>query len=228
MRRRRSWRAVGASAGILASVSVPAHAAGPYAVDDASIGDVGECQVESWVSAASNGDFVATTQPACVVRLGTPVELTAAFHAVRSDGEWAGLAGLQIKFILLSLGQLAIALAVGDQADATNEEHLAFVNVPYTIKLSDEFRVNINTGWSFNTQSDTSHFTWGGSLEWDFIKSWTLVAEVFGQTSIDTEPRMQAGLRYTPTKSVDIDMVYGHNIAGENAHWITAGLTVRF
>ena len=207
---------------------MPAHAAGPYAVDDASIGNVGECQVESWVSVAGNGDFIGTTQPACVVRFGAPVELTAAFYAVRSDGAWAGLTGLQIKFILLSLGQLAVALVVGDLADATNEEHLAFVNVPYTIKVSDDFRVNINTGWSFNTQSDTSHFTWGGGLEWDFAKSWTLVAEMFGQTEIQTEPRVQTGLRYTPTKSVDIDIIYGHNIAGENASWITAGLTVRF
>ena len=39
---------------------------------------------------------------------------------------------------------------------------------------------------------------------------------------------MQAGLRYSPTKDIDVDIVYGHNITGEQANWITAGLTVRF
>jgi hypothetical protein len=28
--------------------------------------------------------------------------------------------------------------------------------------------------------------------------------------------------------AIDLDIVYGHNITGENASWITAGLTVRF
>ena len=51
---------------------------------------------------------------------------------------------------------------------------------------------------------------------------------MFGETGTLSEPRMQAGLRYTPMKSVDVDIIYGHNVTGENANWITAGLTVRF
>ena len=86
----------------------------------------------------------------------------------------------------------------------------------------------MNGGWSFNSAIDTSHLTWGASVEWDFVKSWTLIAEVFGQTGNLTEPRMQFGLRYAPTKAVDVDIVYGHNITGEQANWLTAGVTVRF
>jgi hypothetical protein len=38
---------------------------------------------------------------------------------------------------------------------------------------------------------------------------------------------VQAGLRYTPIDAVDIDVLYGHNIQGERAHWITLGLNFR-
>ncbi|HWE16923.1 MAG TPA: hypothetical protein VG758_07040 [Hyphomicrobiaceae bacterium] len=224
----RRWCTFGAC--LVGWLSTNAHAAGPYAVDDATIGDVGQCHVESWVSAADNGDIIVLTQPACVVRLGIPVEVTTTLQGVRVEGLWAALLGLQGKFILLPFDArgLAIAMAIGTLADADRGESLTFVNVPFTIKIGDDFRLNVNTGWSFNSISDTNHFTWGAGLEWDLQKSWTLVAEIFGQTTIRTEPRMQLGVRHSPTKDIDIDIVYGHNIAGENANWITAALTVRF
>ena len=84
------------------------QAGGPYAVDDAAIGDVGACHAESWVSAASNGDLIGTAQPACVVRFGGPLELQGAFRTVHFDAEWARLTGLQIKFILLGFGPQAL------------------------------------------------------------------------------------------------------------------------
>jgi hypothetical protein len=63
----------------------------------------------------------------------------------------------------------------------------------------------------------------------------TLIGEVFGQTGAGEEevrsarqPRLQAGLRFTPVDSMDIDVIYGRNITGENANWITVGLNLRF
>jgi len=223
-------RAFGACAGILACLSTKAHGAGPYAVDDAAIGNSGECQVESWISAADNGDFIAVVQPACVATVGIPVEFTMAFSPVRFEGEWAALKGLQIKFILVPFGDgyVAIALAGGTLADTTNGESLTFVNVPITIKMGENLRLNVNGGWSFNSVSDSNHLTWGAAVEWDFRKSWTLIAEVFGLTGNQNDPRVQAGLRYSPTKAIDVDVVYGHNIIGEQASWLTAGVTVRF
>jgi len=230
MYRTRSWRALGVSVGILACLPTNAHAAGgPYVVDDAAIGNVGDCQVESWRSSATSGDFIGTAQPACVVRLGIPVEITAAFHGVRFEGEWAALKGLQIKFpLLFGLRDLTAAFVIGGLVDITNGEGLTFVNVPLTIKVRDNFRLNVNSGWLFNTESDTRHLTWGGSFEWDFQKSWTLIAEVFGLTGNNSEPRIQAGIRHAPTKAVDLDLVYGHNLTGEQANWLTAGVTFRF
>ena len=215
---------------LFACLATGAQAAGgAYAVDDAAIGSVGECQVKSWIAVPSTGDFVGVTQPACVAKLGVPVEFTATLQAVRLGSEWATLTGLQGKFVLLPMepGNLAVALVLSTLQDATKGENVTFINVPVTIKLRDDFRLNLNGGWLHDSIDDTSHFTWGGGFEWDFRPQWTFIAEVYGQTGHLSEPRVQAGLRFTPTKNFDLDIIYGHNIMGENANWITAGLTVR-
>jgi hypothetical protein len=40
-------------------------------------------------------------------------------------------------------------------------------------------------------------------------------------------PRFQSGLRYSPTKDIDFDVIYGRNLLGEWANWITVGIMVR-
>jgi hypothetical protein len=69
-----------ASALILFLLSSPPEAAaarlgGAYYVDDAEIGKLGSCEIESWSSFAANGDRIAVFSPACVLNLGVPVEL---------------------------------------------------------------------------------------------------------------------------------------------------------
>ena len=36
-----------------------------------------------------------------------------------------------------------------------------------------------------------------------------------------------AGLRFTPIDTIDFDVIYGRNLLGEGANWITVGFTVR-
>jgi hypothetical protein len=108
---------------------------------------------------------------------------------------------------------------------ATGDSTFTFVNAPITIKVHDQLRINVSGGVLLD---DVAHFFWGAGFQWDFKQSWTLIAEVFGFTGDLDEPRFQAGLRFTPTKSVDVDVIYGHNLTGEEANWITAGLTVMF
>ena len=58
--------------------------------------------------------------------------------------------------------------------------------------------------------------------------------EVFGQLGARqdaigvTEPRFQVGLRWRPIDDFNIDLIYGRNIYGENANWITLATVVRF
>jgi hypothetical protein len=64
---------------LLTLIPVPkagaARLGGPYFIDDAEIGKVGSCEVESWNSSAGNGDRISVFSPACVVNFGAPVEL---------------------------------------------------------------------------------------------------------------------------------------------------------
>ena len=200
-------------------------AGGPYIVDDAAIGKPGECQIESWASYASNGRFLGTTQPACVFNFGSAVEMTASLAATRSD-TWSKFTGLQAKLVPWEASGIAIAFSAGTVLDVTNgESTFSYVNVPITIKVQERVRINLNAGVLWD---DRDHFTWGAGFEWDFRQSWTLIGEVFGVTGASEDPRLQLGVRHTPTKSVDLDLVYGNNITNEHAHWLTAGLTVRF
>jgi hypothetical protein len=39
---------------------------------------------------------------------------------------------------------------------------------------------------------------------------------------------LQTGVRYRPNEIFSVDVIYGRNIGGENANWITIGTTIRF
>jgi hypothetical protein len=60
------------------------------------------------------------------------------------------------------------------------------------------------------------------------VRHWSVISEVFALMGPgQTNPRYQTGLRYSPTKDIDWDVIYGRNLLGEGLNWITIGLTVR-
>jgi len=220
-------------------------AGGAYVVDDVEIGKPGDCKVESWVQAASNHDFAAVTSPACVVNLGIPVEVGAQFQRSRSGNAWTTAAGpkAKINIIPVETGRIGVGLAGAVSWNLSNGGHLGnLIYVPLTYQLNDSFRINLNGGWSYDAVARLSYAYWGAGFEWNFVKPVTLIGEVFGlygnlpaveedeapSPRAIREPRAQLGLRFTPQQSFDIDLIYGHNIGGENAHWMTLGLNVRF
>jgi hypothetical protein len=237
------WRAPAYCAMTLLALasSTMAHAAGgAFAVDDSEIGKPGECKVESWISFADNDDFTAVTSPACVANLGRPVELGVQLQRSRSGGEWGTALTLKAKTTLIPLEGNRFGLAISGSTGwdlITGDNVGGTLNIPLTFAVSEQFKVNLNAGWLHESGDDLNWFTWGGGFEWNFVKPLTLIAEVFGQTGADLppatpnsvrEPRAQAGLRYTPVDNIDIDLIYGRNITGEDANWVTLGLNVRF
>jgi len=214
----------------------PAFAArlgGAYYVDDAEIGKVGSCEIESWSSFAANGDRISVFSPACVFNLGRPVELGTNLVNLRSDGEGNSLVTLTAKTVPIPIiGSYGFGLAVAgavvyDPLDRTGTGLI--INVPMTFDFSKQLRVNINFGAQYYNGDPHGLFGTGGAgISWTFVPKWSLISEVFafmgpGQTN----PRVQSGLRYSPTKQIDWDLIYGRNLAGEGANWITLGLTVR-
>jgi hypothetical protein len=229
-----------------AFIAYQAHAAGgAFAVDDAGVDEPGACKVESWASFSSRSHFMGSVTPACVVGIGKGLEIGGQFQRSRSDGEWATDGVVKAKYNILPIetGRWGVAISGGVGVDLlTGQTSSFFVNVPLTYQFTKEFRVNLNAGYLRERADRLDWFTWGAGLEWDFAEKFTTLVEVFGQAGKLPEvapgdppapetirqPRAQAGLRYRPVEQVDVDFIYGRNITGENAHWVTLGLNVRF
>jgi hypothetical protein len=208
-----------------------------FQVDTAEVSEVGSCKVESWVSSASNHDFIAATSPACVVNMFRAVEISSQFTRSRSDDEWTTAAQPKLKTNLIpsSIGSWGVALSATLAYDFIARETTAlFVTVPATLRLSEVVRINVNVGWQLDRTVNEHYFTYGAGFDWRTPDNvWTWTGEVFGQLGkaedrSTVQPRFQTGIRYRPVDEFNIDLIYGRNITGENAHWITLATVFRF
>jgi hypothetical protein len=230
-----AWAAVTAVSGMLAASDAWA-ANGAYAVDAADISEVGSCKVESWLSTATNTDFSAVANPSCAVNIFRPVELSLQTVRSRSDGDWSTTLAPKAKWNIVptAIGKFGVSFYAGGSFDALTGENLtAFAVVPATYRLSETTRINLNGGWLWDRTVDRHYLLYGIGFDWKFteVLQWTI--EAFGQAGASdmpgvTRPRFQTGVRYRPNEIFSVDLIYGHNITGENANWITIGTTIRF
>ena len=214
-----------------------AHAAnGAFAVDAADISEVGSCKLESWISTATNTDFSLVANPSCVVDVGKPMELSMLSSRSRSDGDWSTAFQPKAKTNLVptGIGKVGFSIYGGSSFDVLTGDNLgAFAVVPVTYRISETMRINLNGGWLWDRILDRNYLTYGIGWDWKFTDVLQLTVEAFGQAgpagvpSI-TKPRFQTGVRYRPNDVFSIDLIYGRNIQGENANWITLGTTIRF
>jgi hypothetical protein len=208
-------------------------AGGAYAVDDADIGPSSSCQNEAWASYSTRHDFIGVESPACVFTVGLPIEFTALYQRARTAREWATGGGFQAKAVPINNDRIAVSWAFGVAKDFTLERNLYFANFPITWKFSKDFRIHTNVGYLHDGRVNVDYATGGVGFDWDFSKRISLMGEVYiqGGRAIQfrtvTEPRTQLGLRFIPIPTVDVDFIYGQNLTGRSAHWITLGLTLR-
>lgn len=238
----RAWANVVVLMGAVAAVALwssEAHAAGAaYAVDTAEVNEPGACKVESWVSAASNHDFFAATTPTCVLGLFQPVEFSTQFSRARADEEWstAAIPKLKTNLVPSAIGSWGIALSGAAAYDLITRENTAlFATIPATLRLSNVVRINLNAGWQWDRLADRHYATYGAGTDWRTPDNvWTVTAEMFGQLGAAqdvaslVQPRFQLGLRWRPVDRFNMDLIYGRNITGENANWITFATVIRF
>ena len=209
---------------------------GAYAVDAADISDVGSCKVESWLSTATNTDFSAVANPSCAVNIVRPVELSLQTVRSRSDGDWSTSLAPKAKWNIIptGIGKLGVSFYAGGAFDAATGDSLnVFAVVPATYRLSETMRINVIAGWLWDRTVDRHYLTYGAGFDWKFTDTLQWTIEAFGQAGAsDTpsvvRPRFQTGVRYRPNEIFSVDVIYGHNITGENANWITIGTTIRF
>jgi hypothetical protein len=228
--------AAAASVSTWLAVGEAQAANGAYAVDAADISEAGSCKVESWLSAATNADFSAFANPSCVVDVFRPVELSLLTNRAHSDGDWSTTIAPKAKTNLVptGIGKFGFSFYAGGAFDALTGENLAaFAVVPATYRLSETMRINLNGGWLWDRTVDRHYLAYGLGFDWKFtdVLQWTL--EAFGQAGAAdiprvVRPRFQTGVRYRPNEIFSVDVIYGRNITGENANWITLGTTIRF
>ena len=235
---RAGWIGLAAGAAIFGGLS--AHEAvaanGAYAVDAADISDVGSCKLESWMSMATNTDFSAVANPSCAVNIFRPVELSLQTVRSRSDGDWSTTIAPKAKwnFVPTGIGKFGVSFYAAGSFDATTGENLTvFAVVPATYRLSENMRINLNGGWLWDRMADRHYLLYGASFDWKFADTLQWTIEAFGQAGASdvpsaVRPRFQTGVRYRPSEIFSVDLIYGHNITGENGHWITIGTTIRF
>jgi len=236
-----SWAVASAVCAVAATAgfSSEARASGAaYQVDTAEVSEVGSCKVESWISSAANHDVIASVSPACVVNLGRPVEVSAQFTRSRADSEWDTSIQPKMKTNLVptSIGSWGFAISGTASYDLITKENTALaVTIPATLRVSNVVRFNVNLGWQLDRTTDNNYLTYGAGFDWRTPDNvWTLTGEVFGQAgpALDqpglNAPRLQLGIRYRPIDQFNIDLIYGHNLAGERANWITLATVFRF
>src|SRR4029450_4093179 len=159
----------------------PAFAArlgGAYYVDDAEIGKVGSCEIESWSSFAANGDRISVFSPACVFNPGQPVELGTNLINLRSDGEGDSLATLTGKPVRIPIGRTGFGVAIAGAVvyDPFNRTgNGLIVNVPMTFEFSKELRLNVNFGAQYYINGDPHGLfaTAGAGVSWNFVPQWS-------------------------------------------------------
>jgi hypothetical protein len=231
---------------LLVSIAIPgiavpgdARAAGSaYQVDTSEVADGGgTCKVESWASAASNSDVIAAANPSCAFNLFKPTELSVQILSQRSDDEWSTTLTPKAKVRLVPSGIGSFGLAVTSTAafDAATGQNTALTfTIPATMRLSENTRINLNGGWLWDRVADRHYLTYGIGFDMRTPDNvWTLTLEMFGQVgSADAfstvQPRAQAGIRYRPIDAFSVDLIYGRNITGENANWLTLATVYRF
>jgi hypothetical protein len=209
---------------------------GAYAVEAADISEAGSCKFESWMSFATNTDFSMVANPSCVVDPFKPVELSLMTNRAKSDGEWSTSIAPKAKtnIVPTGIGKLGFSVSAGGSFDAATGENLTvFAVIPATWRLSEAMRINVNGGWLWDRSADRHYLLYGVGFDWKFTDTLQWTIEAFGQAGPSdvpstVRPRFQTGVRWRPSEEFSIDVIYGHNITGENANWITVGTTIRF
>lgn len=211
---------------------------GAVQVDDTDVDPVGQCKVDSWASFADNRDRIGVVSPGCVFDFGRPVDITLGFQRARSGGEWSTTSGVKLRTLIVEggVGKWSLLFSTAMSYDFTADNvSTVLVNIPATFQALENLKLNLNAGWLYDRPNDLHWATWGAGFDWSINDRFTLIGEVFGQVGhnvVDSphlnDARAQLAFRFKPNENLDFDVIYGRNITGENANWITVGMNVRF
>ena len=213
------------SALLLLLVPVAAQAAGGhFSVDDASILDPGQWQVETWFSRFSNGDRLAEhVTPAA--RVG-PVELSldlARFAPQPTGSPWFWAP--QVKWATPLSAQLSVGAEVSGTWQAGTSYPVGYtVLLPVTWTPADPLALHLNLGRDFlRNASDEAHG--GVAIEWSPLSQGTFIAERFRENG---QHAWRAGARWSPNASLSFDLSQARMLGDGSRRWWSLGINFVF
>jgi hypothetical protein len=194
-------------------------AGGHHAVDDASLLEPGECQLETWADRTAGGTrSTMHLGPAC--RLGA-VELGLNLDRTRGAGA-ASTAGLQLKWATpvsdtLSLGAVVSASWPARLTSAPRRTGVLLA----TWEPAQAWRVHANAGRDFQPGAPSSTHA-GAALEWQTTPAVSFVAERFREGGGD---HGRVGARWALSTAISVDLSRAAGWRGRAPAWWTVGLT---
>ncbi len=196
-------------------VASSSHAAsGHHSVDDATMLDPGQCQVETWFERFVDGDArVWHVGPAC--RVGA-VELGLNLDAVRTSDGRTNVGGVQVKWVRRLSEQVSIgAVATAAWQDETPHHVGSNVVIPLTWQATETLQVHLNLGRDFlHGAPDTTRG--GVAAEWTPSKTWSFIAERFREFRND---RWRVGARLFVSPDVSVDLSRAQGLGSAPSSW---------
>ncbi len=209
---------------LLLSVAVlpfDTHAAASLLVDDASITDAGQCQLESWARHTRDG-LEWTAVPACTV-----ADTEWSLGLTRLPGQSAAQWAVGAKRVLVAPVQrrwgLAASASLGGTAHRPRSDAWN-LTVPLTVALDaqDRVQLHLNLGWAHHAhvQGRTS----GVGIDVALHRDWSLLAE--SARDADRQRSSQLGLRRVLWPGASVDLLAGQVHHQRTTRWLTLGLNL--
>jgi hypothetical protein len=215
-------------AGLLCLPAFTARAAGAYVVDDADIVDPHTVQIESWFSHSDKNENLGVADIAYQLLPNAEFTLLNAYDAQPADR--ADTAEAQVKYQWREGDdgkEVASGVVFGIDSDIGNRRFSGlYAYVPSTWAINQTFTLNADLGWQYASITGQNFLTWGIGSELHINDLLSFVGEVFNEGP--EKPGLQLGPHFALTKDLALDAIYGHNITGISANWVTVGATVTF
>lgn len=211
-------------AALLVSASRAGAAGGHHAVDDVSILEAGQCQIETWVD-REDGNARRLLQAGTACRVGA-VELGLNLDGTRVQGaDTTTAAGPQIKWAQTVAKGFSVGVVGSTAWQRRSARRLSStLVVPVTWQSSDSTWLHLNIGRDFRPHDvDTSRA--GGAFEWTALANWAFVAERFRESRTNFR---RAGARWTASASLSVDLSRASAMHDSAVAWWTLGLSWSF
>jgi len=195
---------------------------GHFAVDDATILDVGQCQVETWLERTASASELLHVGPAC--RVG-PVEVGINADRAQAKGHSpVTFAGPQVKAVTALADQLNIGVvAVAAWQGQSPHRVAASLYAPLSVRVLPSVRLHANVGRDWVEHGPTTSRA-GLALEWQAHDRVALIGEGFRQFGANFA---RSGVHWE-AGAVSVDLSRAFGASARASGWWTLGFNWAF